>query len=776
MRSVKAKIGCFRRAAEFGVALCSLSSPLLARDPRVPLDEAMRTLSQRSHAEIVSFETGLRHTRVVVPVSTSLPQALDQMLASTGYRAIRIGPTSFRVEHNPRLQKRDTRRDRASRAADGDIVVTGSKSGIELKHYPGSITISSPKLRVGSSSGPVGLDDLGAILPVLQSTELGAGRNKIFIRGIADSSFNGATTSTAGIYFGDASLGFGNPSPSLKLIDVGRIEVLEGPQGTLYGAGSIGGIIRIVPNPVNLSAVAAMVSSGTSLTTGGAPGYDAAAAVNLPVIHDYVGIRLVGYEQREGGYIDDVRLGVNRNLVDTIGGRANLEADVNGYHVEFGGLVQGTHARDAQYSEILRGDLRRSSRVAQPYFNRVVLGRMVVTKSWDSGLTFTSATSLGDRRARDQFDASSGNRQLLGYQVRRTSTSFAQEVRVAKNSVGEHFTWVVGASVLRDRDSQARALGSPDMPAELDEVTNITHSASVFGQATLPITRQLDLTLGARATSARTDSKPGTGLSDALVAGRSTFRLDPTAALLLHLSDRVSAFARAQTGYRTGGLAVARGVGRVADFAPDSIVMGEIGVRRSRSGANGLAFSSALSFAHWTDIQADLITKRGLPYTTNLGNADIASLEATADYASASGLSIELSALLTRNRLRGLLASQSLTRDQRLPETPPLAATARITWHPVGLPQLLLGGSLRYVGRSVLGPGAFLDISQGDYTVAGLSGSLQRGRVQFSLGVDNVTNTVANRFAFGNPLTLTRRGQSTPLQPRTFRLGATWTL
>ena len=775
MHSVRARIGCFRRAAEFGVALCSLSSPLVARDRRVPLDEAMRTLSQRSHTEIVSFETGLRRTRVLLPLSTLLPQALDQMLVGTDYRAIRIGPTSFRIEHAPRPKKRDSRTDRARRDADSDIVVTGSKSGIELKTYPGSVTILSPKLRVGSNSGPVGLDDLGAILPVLQTTDFGAGRNKVFIRGIADSSFNGATTSTAGIYFGDASLGFGNPSPSLKLIDVGRIEVLEGPQGTLYGAGSIGGIIRIVPNPVNLTTVAAMASGGTSLTAGGAPGFDAAAAVNLPIVHDDVGIRLVGYGQREGGYIDDIRLGANRNQVDTIGGRANVEADIDEFHVEFGGLVQDTHARDAQYSEVLSGDLRRSSRVAQPYFNRVLLGRIVVTKSWDSRLTFTSATSLGDRSARDQFDASSRNIQLLGYQVRRTSTSFAQEVRLAKNSSRGRFAWVVGASVLRDRDAQARALGSPDTPAELDEVTNVTNSASVFGQATLPIARKLDLTLGARATSARTDSKPGTGVGEALIRGRSTLRVDPTAALLLHLSDRFSAFARVQTGYRTGGLAVARGVGRVADFAPDSIVMGEVGLRRSRSGAEGLAFSTALSFAHWTDIQADLITRRGLPYTTNLGDADIASLEATADYAGVSGLSFELSALLTRNRLRGQLASQSLTRDQRLPETPPFAAIARITWHPVGSPQLILGSSLRYVGRSVLGPGAFLDISQGDYTVAGLSGSLQRERVQFSLGVDNVTNTVANRFAFGNPLTLSRRDQSTPLQPRTLRFGATWT-
>ena len=85
-------------------------------------------------------------------------------------------------------------------------------------------------------------------LPMLASTSLGPGRNKIYIRGVADSSFNGPSQSIVGQYLGDVRLTFNAPDPDLQLYDMRRVELLEGPQGTLYGTGSLGGILRLVPN------------------------------------------------------------------------------------------------------------------------------------------------------------------------------------------------------------------------------------------------------------------------------------------------------------------------------------------------------------------------------------------------------------------------------------------------------------------------------------------------------------------------------------------------
>src|SRR3546814_5101990 len=79
----------------------------------------------------------------------------------------------------------------------------------------------------------------------VSSTHLGPGRNKLFIRGIADSSFTGPTQSTVGQYFGDIRLSYNAPDPDLRLYDIDNVEILEGPQGTLYGAGSLGGIIPV---------------------------------------------------------------------------------------------------------------------------------------------------------------------------------------------------------------------------------------------------------------------------------------------------------------------------------------------------------------------------------------------------------------------------------------------------------------------------------------------------------------------------------------------------
>lgn len=109
-------------------------------------------------------------------------------------------------------------------------------------------------------------------MTAVASTYLGAGRNKLFIRGIADSSFTGPTCATVGQYFGDLRLSYNAPDPDLRLADLAAVEVLEGPQGTLYGAGSLGGLIRLVPNAPDPTRFSGSAMLGGSATTHGAPG------------------------------------------------------------------------------------------------------------------------------------------------------------------------------------------------------------------------------------------------------------------------------------------------------------------------------------------------------------------------------------------------------------------------------------------------------------------------------------------------------------------------
>jgi outer membrane receptor for ferric coprogen and ferric-rhodotorulic acid len=124
--------------------------------------------------------------------------------------------------------------------AQSDILVTASKQAVGLDHYPGSAKIIATDRGWLAENAASGTGAIARLLPILASTNLGDGRDKLFIRGIADSSFNGPTQSTVGEYLGDIRLNYNAPDPNLNLYDMDRVEVLVGPQGTLYGAGTLG--------------------------------------------------------------------------------------------------------------------------------------------------------------------------------------------------------------------------------------------------------------------------------------------------------------------------------------------------------------------------------------------------------------------------------------------------------------------------------------------------------------------------------------------------------
>ena len=750
--------------------------------PATTLDAALTALARQSGADIISTESGLRATRVKsVEGQMPIGAALDRLLAGTGYRAIAIDAHSFRVVRAAVVKAPRPRRPAPPPEPERqvDIIVTASKQSVRLLRYPGSIVIASAGAgaRESAADRPVDMDDVARATPVLQNTEFGTGRNKIFIRGIADSSFNGATQSTASIYFGDVQLGYSGPEPSLNLYDIDRVEVMEGPQGTLYGAGAIGGIIRLTPRPVDLSDIAGSVAAGVTATDGGAPGGDLSAMLNVPILKDKIGLRAVGYAERDGGYIDDPARGLsNINRTDTVGGRVSLRVDPgDGWSVDTGGIVQRINATDAQYAEGGAGPLSRRSVLAQPFHNDLLLGRAVIHKKWDNGLDFISASGIVDTHSADVYDATRAPG-VIGRAVYETNDAnllITQEMRLSRSAT-DHLSWVAGVAFLYDRDAQARSFGVPGDPVDIIGVTNITKSLSAFAEATLPLSHRFSVTLGGRATTARTDGEPSvTPRADDFVHGRSTLRFDPTAAISWLLAPRLAAYARFQSGYRTGGIAVARGVGRVADFLPDSIKVGEVGLRLERSGPLGLEMTLGASYAHWTNIQADLFNRRGQPYTDNIGNADIFGVEGTGDWSPILGLHASFAFLFTSNRVDGPLAQSSTLANRRLPETPPFAGNVGLSyrWSHGGASSYSVGASLRYVGRSVLGTGDFLDITQGRYTVIDTRAGWKRGNLDLSLAVDNLANRKDNLFALGNPLILAIRDQTTPLHPRNIRLG-----
>lgn len=775
---MKGKSGSCRRAA-LAVSLAGLwlAGPAFARDGRpFRIDDgsiatAIRTIASETGAEIVTLEPGIAiqtvRRRTLGPDAA---RALREVLKRTPYRAIRVGPNSYRiVRRAPEIvrPRRSIRQmiEPVGESADG--IVVEAKFPTLLANYPGSVQ----RLTLGDKAGAVtqtsDLADVAHSTPVLSTTAFGDGRDKVFIRGIADSSFNGASQPTTSIYFGDALIGFGSPNPNLRLYDVSSLEILEGPQGTLYGSGSVGGVIRIVPNPVDLSEAHGSVTGAFEITAGGAPGRSEVGMLNLPLASGKAGLRLVGYDERKGGYIADPGQGSNLNRVAVSGGRVALAGQLaGGFQLEVTGIYQATDARDSQYADAT-GPLARRATISEPYSSDLALGVISVRKRWANGNEFASIASVGKRTANDRFDASAGRIQASALETERTSVMLSSESRLSGRTASG-VNWVTGLAIDYVEDGQSRAFGVPDSTNPLDEVTNLTKTFSTFGQARLNLLPEVEATAGLRFTLSRTDSRPARNGQTSYINGDLAKRFDPTVALLWHAASGLALYGRFQTGFRNGGVTVARGVGKVASFQPDSIALGEVGARYT--GLPGLVLSGALSLARWNNVLGDLVSMRGTAVATNLGDAKMFAAEASAQWDSGSGWSIAAAALVTDNRLTGDIAMQSDPRNRLLPSVPKFSANGKVRYSAgpdrAGL-SWSAGLSAQYVGRSVLGPGTLLDIDQGNYTRVDFDARLAKAPFSLSLQIENLLDSHANRFALGNPLTLYRRDGFVPLRPRT---------
>lgn len=769
------------------------ASPALAQRarlslPATTLDIAIAQLARQTGADIVSTEPALRTVRTRrVEGTLTTEAALARLLRGTGFRAVATANHGFRIERLPPHRQRPPAPPQPAPTAppppvEGpELIVTASKQRIALLRYPGSITLvpgtsGLPTLAIGT------LSDASHQTPILQSTQLGAGRNKVFIRGIADSSFNGSTQSPTSVYLDDVQLNYSGPEPGLRLYDMRSVEVLEGPQGTLYGSGAIGGVIRLTSNRVDLHDTATAATAGLTATNGAEPGFDLAGMVNLPVARDRLGLRIVGYRIVDGGYLADTdRRRSNVNRTDTAGVRAALRLDAGqGWQIEASAVGQWIDSRDGQYAERAEGTLARRTLLAQPFSNELQFGRVVVTKDWDNGLRFVSASGIVGYETRETFDATLRNARgaVLGpltlYQPVHDKQLLSQEARLSRSAANGN-SWVAGFTLVSDSDILSRSVRQADRDVSVIGVTNVTNAASGFAEGTLALTPRLSITAGARYSRARTDGDPSAKpRASNFVKGRLTRRFDPTLAASWRLAPSMALFARFQSGFRTGGLAVASGVGRVADYKSDAITVGEIGIRKLRKGETGLAFSGSVSTAHWEDVQADLITQRGQPYTANIGNATIQALEGNVDWVPLAGLNLSASFLFTDNHVRGPIADLSKRNNRRLPETPPLAAHVGVSYEWTSRPSRpRIGLSADYTGRSVLGTGDFLDVSQGRYWTADAFAALHLGKAELSITLQNLADRRANQFAFGNPFSLSLRDQLTPLRPRNLRIGIT---
>lgn len=194
----------------------------------------------------------------------------------------------------------------------GDIIVNAAKRDQALSDVPASVAaIGEDRLEL------YGAQDASALIGRVAGLSLETsqpGFTRYVIRGVnAGGQFGWRQGSATAVYLGDVPLttraNFFFASPDINLFDMQRIEVLRGPQGTLYGAGAIGGAIRAIPNPADTAGFAARAEGEISGTQdSGSPNYALRAAINIPLAADQAAIRLVADYNRQDGFIDAILL------------------------------------------------------------------------------------------------------------------------------------------------------------------------------------------------------------------------------------------------------------------------------------------------------------------------------------------------------------------------------------------------------------------------------------------------------------------------------------
>lgn len=231
-------------------------------------------------------------------VKLRVSRALMFSTASALALAFFIGGVQARADETDRTP--DSAAENKDMAVE-EIVVTATKRSIPLQKV--AISVSAKMGEALRSMGATDFVGYARSIPGLSFSDTGVGSQKVSIRGIRPS----VGSSAVAFYIGDTPLpastgNFGNTLANPELIDINRIEVLRGPQGTLYGAGSVGGTIKLAPQQPNLIDFDGFINASLYTAKGGT-GADISAATDIPLVQNKLGLRTAAWYRNSDGFI-----------------------------------------------------------------------------------------------------------------------------------------------------------------------------------------------------------------------------------------------------------------------------------------------------------------------------------------------------------------------------------------------------------------------------------------------------------------------------------------
>lgn len=543
----------------------------------------------------------------------------------------------------------------------GDIIVTATRRNERLQDVPGAVSALTggtlEQLRAKT------LADFAAYTPGVSFEQTSPSTNRVVIRGIT----TGGTqlNSAIGLYLDDVPVGsstpfgFGSQAINLGLFDLQRVEVLNGPQGTLFGANALGGTLRYITQAPELGKLSGRVEGEGGYTEHGAGDFAGRAALNLP-FGDKVALRADAIVEKDAGFVDDPSHG-RRNLGDarTLNGRASLlfqpDPDLT---IKLSGFAERIKSNGLQYAfrdpvthQPVQGPYDQSFASSQPSEDQLYLGSGTI--DWNLHFAkLTSVTAYQYTEINNTSDFAVAYSAILGaalgpvgvqpYTIPADAYTkrFTQELRLASGS-NKSFEYVVGGFFSDEHTFQnIAARNSADPQGKLLGLTlaqfllpSTAREFALFANGTVYFTSKLDGTIGIRQSwdhqvftsngvgllinpAAPTTPVTSTGTSNESVQ---TYLFN----LRYRPTTRTLVYGRIASGYRPGGpnLVIGGASTGNSSFQADKLWNYELGVKQSLADGRGFIDLSGYHI-DWSNIQ-QVRNVGGINQLVNAGNARI---------------------------------------------------------------------------------------------------------------------------------------------------------
>ena len=771
----------------FGAALAGSAR---AAPPRVRFhieimrySEALLVLAQQANVTLIGAAACDGVSQVRIDTAMSVEQALDRVLDGAPCTWKIIAPGAVEISALPRAA---AERSPPPPVAVSEVLVTATKRVRDPRQLAVSVTaISGDNLKAAGASDAA---EGAAQLDIL-STNLGPGRDKLVLRGLSDGAYTGRARSTVATYLDDIPINYNAPDPDLRLVDVERVEIARGPQSTLFGAGFLSGLYRIVSRRPVLEGYEDEVRATASITEHGGPSGAIEGYFTAPIWRGVAGARLSAYDEVNGGYLNDVRLNRdNANRTERRGGRLILLLQPrDDWEIQLTAAGQHLRSADTQYTSPGLG-LTRDNRIAEPHNNDLGLLTLSLKKSWGWG-ELSSSTGLVRHDYASFYDATAVQdlftslAQTSAYSEKARTTMLVQDTFLTSRGSGR-FQWLAGlyGSATKEHSPTEflaqRSIFPQGVPVYSDDRRDQVNEIAAYGEASLEFAPDWMAAVGGRAFSIHTQTTSNVQserFDPRKLARNTTFSgLAPKLSLQHQLAAGELIYAVMSQGSRTGGVnsgGAQPPLPKRETYSPDRLTNYEVGVKL-RFLDDRLTLNSAVFYDVWSNIQTDQFRPSGIPFTTNAGDADILGLEASMGYQWANGFSAQFNGRVSRTTITHANPSFISGLVNGLPDAPSASGGGVVTYErELGGDWLVrMVGQATYVARSRVNfDNTFPDT--GGYISTKVLLEIRRKALGVQVFITNPTNAFSDTFAFGNPFNPSLTRQVTPQRPRT--LGVT---